>query len=131
MSDADAKGHEPKGRWAEKLAQKRERYEARGRVYRILFLTTGAIVTLGGIAMLVLPGPALVVIPIGLAMLSMQFAWAENVLEKALEQAEKASNQASDLSRGQKIAAGLAIAAGIAAVIAWAIIGDIPLVPYL
>lgn len=129
MSDADAK--KPQGKWAEKLAEKRERYESRGRVYRVLFLTTGAIITLGGIAMLVLPGPALVVIPIGLAMLSMQFAWAENALEKALEQAEKASNQAKDASRGQKIAAGLATAAGIAAVIAWAVIGDIPLVPYL
>jgi uncharacterized protein (TIGR02611 family) len=107
----------------------RERYESRGRVYRMVFVLTGVIVLLAGIAMLVLPGPALVVIPIGLAMLAMEFAWAENALEKALEQAEKASSTAKDASRGQKLAGGAAIGLGAAAMIAWAIIGDVPLLP--
>ena len=119
----------PQGRWAEKLAERREAYQNRGRIYRILFVLTGAIVTLCGIAMLVLPGPALVVIPIGLAMLAMEFAWAENALERALEQAEKASVSAKELSRGQKIAAAVATVLGIAAVVTWALIGDIPIVP--
>jgi uncharacterized protein (TIGR02611 family) len=119
----------PQGKWAEKLAKRREEYKNRGRVYRILFVLTGAIITLAGVALLVLPGPALVVIPIGLAMLAMEFAWAENALEKALEQAERASESAKEASRGQKIAAGVAITLGIGAIVAWAIVGDIPIVP--
>jgi len=36
----------------------------------------GATVVLLGIAMIVLPGPAFIVIPIGLAILGVEFAWA-------------------------------------------------------
>jgi tellurite resistance protein TerC len=35
-----------------------------------------------GVALLVLPGPALVVIPLGLAILSVEFAWARRWLRK-------------------------------------------------
>lgn len=119
----------PQGRWADKLAARREAYRNHGRIYRIVFVITGAIITLCGIAMLVLPGPALVVIPIGLAMLAMEFAWAENALERALEHAERASASAKEASRGQKISAAIAIVLGIAAVVTWALIGDIPIVP--
>ena len=59
MSDP-ATENKPQGRWADKLAERRAAYQERGRIYRILFVLSGAIVTLAGIAMLVLPGPALV-----------------------------------------------------------------------
>jgi uncharacterized protein (TIGR02611 family) len=120
---------EPQGRWADKLAERRAAYQQRGRIYRALFVLTGAIVTLAGIAMLVLPGPALVVIPIGLAMLAMEFAWAENALERALEQAEKASEAAKETSRAQRVAAVVATVLGIAALAAWGLLADIPIVP--
>jgi hypothetical protein len=48
-------------RWAAKLAERRENHLQRGRLYRVLFMIAGTIVTLVGVAMLVLPGPALVV----------------------------------------------------------------------
>ena len=67
-------------------------------------MVTGVIITLGGIAMLALPGPAFVVIPIGLAMLAMEFAWAEHALEKALDQADKAQQKAREASKLQKVA---------------------------
>ena len=115
--------------WAEKLEQWRERYQERGRIYRVLYTTTGAILVLAGIAMLVLPGPAFVVIPIGLAMLAMEFAWAENALEKALVQADKASQKARDASRAQKIMGGVATALGIAAAVAAWFLWEIPVIP--
>ena len=43
---------------------------------RIAVLTVGGTVLAVGIAMIVAPGPAIVVIPIGLAVLGMEFAWA-------------------------------------------------------
>lgn len=125
MSDAEA----PRSKWADKLAERRARYQERGRLYRVMFVFTGAVVTLGGLAMLLLPGPAFVVIPIGLAMLAMQFAWAENALEKALTQAEKAQKTASEASRTQKIFSAVAIALGIAAFAVAAILWDIPVLP--
>ena len=41
----------------------------------------GSILTLG-IAMVVLPGPAIVVIPVGLGVLGLEFAWARHWLRK-------------------------------------------------
>jgi len=40
-------------------------------------------VVLIGLALIVLPGPAFIVIPIGLAILATEFAWAGHVLAKA------------------------------------------------
>ena len=56
--------------------------------------------------MLALPGPAFVVIPIGLAILSLEFAWAEHLLEKALIKGEEAKRKASEASPAQKALTG-------------------------
>ncbi len=101
----------------------------RSRFYRLLFALAGAIVTLTGIALLVLPGPAFVVIPIGLAMLAMEFAWAERWLEKAIVRAHAAREKAAGASPAQKLLAGIATALGIAAFLAAALLWDIPLLP--
>ena len=47
---------------------------------RFVVLVVGGSVLLFGIALLVLPGPAIVVIPVGLAILSIEFAWARSFL---------------------------------------------------
>ena len=113
----------------EKLEDRRESYAEHGLVYRIVWTTAGFTVVLAGLAMLVLPGPALAVIPIGLAMLALQFAWAEKLLEIAVDKAEAAGNAAKETSAKQRIlgfvAIGLAAAAAVAAAIAW----DIPFLP--
>ena len=43
---------------------------------RIAVAVVGSTVLAVGVALIVLPGPALIVIPVGLAILSMEFAWA-------------------------------------------------------
>ena len=118
---------EPK--FVTKLRAQREQHRDRSRVVRILYGLVGFTLLLSGIAMLVAPGPAFVVIPIGLAILSLEFRWAENMLEKSLEQADKAAQKAAETSRMQRILAGVATALGIAAVVVWAVWGDIPLLP--
>ena len=52
---------------------------------RVAVLAVGSTVVLIGIVMLVTPGPGLVVIPIGLAILSVEFAWARIWLRKVRE----------------------------------------------
>jgi tellurite resistance protein TerC len=49
---------------------------------RIAIAIVGGTVLLIGFAMIVLPGPAIVVIPTGLAILGLEFAWARRWLRK-------------------------------------------------
>ncbi|MDP9023222.1 MAG: PGPGW domain-containing protein [Actinomycetota bacterium] len=42
----------------------------------------GSVVLVAGIAMIVLPGPAILAIPAGLAILATQFRWARKVLDE-------------------------------------------------
>ena len=51
-------------------------------VRRVIVSVVGATVVLIGIALLVLPGPAFVVIPVGLAFLATEYAWARRWLRK-------------------------------------------------
>jgi uncharacterized protein (TIGR02611 family) len=51
-------------------------------VRRIIVSVVGVTVLLIGIALLVLPGPAFIVIPIGLAILATEYAWARHWLRK-------------------------------------------------
>lgn len=52
-------------------------------VRRVLVGTVGAVVLCAGIALLVLPGPAFLVIPLGLAILATEFIWARRWLVMA------------------------------------------------
>ena len=49
---------------------------------RIVIGVVGGTLVLIGAVMIVTPGPALVVIPVGLAILSIEFAWARHWLRK-------------------------------------------------
>lgn len=51
-------------------------------VRRVIVSVLGATVLLIGIALLFLPGPAFVVIPVGLAILATEYAWARRWLRK-------------------------------------------------
>jgi uncharacterized protein (TIGR02611 family) len=55
---------------------------------RIAIGIVGGSVLVVGVCMIVLPGPAFVVIPVGLAILGLEFAWARRWLKKAKAKAE-------------------------------------------
>ena len=55
----------------------------------------GGLVTTAGVVMLVTPGPGLLVIIAGLAILATQFAWAERALDKVKDRARAARDKAS------------------------------------
>ncbi|MCW3010916.1 MAG: hypothetical protein JWO90_1320 [Solirubrobacterales bacterium] len=114
-----------------RVRERREDFQQRGRLYRGAFVVAGFVLLLGGIAMLALPGPAFVVIPIGLAILSLQFAWAETLLERSLVEADKAKRKAQETTPRQRVLSAFAVACGVGAFIALAILYDIPLVPYI
>jgi hypothetical protein len=52
-------------------------------IRRVIVAVIGGTLLLIGLALLVLPGPAFVVIPIGLLILATEFAWARWLLRRA------------------------------------------------
>ena len=68
-------------------------------VKRVIVSIIGATVLLIGIALLVLPGPAFIVIPIGLGILATEYAWARRWLKKARQIAIDAREVASNVFR--------------------------------
>ena len=113
-----------------KLEAQRETYRDKPRPLRWLLVAAGFTLLLAGVVMLVLPGPAFVVIPIGLALLSLQFTWAGRLLDRSLVQADKARRKAAETTWTQRLltagAVVLAIGAGIAV---WSYFGDVPVLP--
>jgi hypothetical protein len=55
----------------------------------------GGLVLFVGVALIFLPGPAFIVIPLGLAILATESAWARHYLLKAREFFEKASEKSA------------------------------------
>jgi uncharacterized protein (TIGR02611 family) len=112
-----------------RLAERRERHRERSKPYRALIVVAGFTVTLGGLIMLVTPGPALVVIPIGLALLALEFAWAERMLHYAIKRADSAKQRAERASRMERLLGAAATLLIIAAIVTGAWVWDIPLLP--
>ena len=62
---------------------------------RIAVAVVGTTVLIIGVVMLIAPGPAIIVIPIGLAILGIEFAWARSWLSKVRQKISR--QNASDL----------------------------------
>jgi tellurite resistance protein TerC len=62
---------------------------------RIAIALIGSTILLLGVAMLILPGPGLLVIPIGLALLSTEFVWARRWLARIREAATRLPREAA------------------------------------
>ena len=75
-------------------------------VGRSIVFVVGMAVVGAGVAMLVLPGPGILVVLGGLVILATQFAWAERALDEVSERASSAVNKAS-ASRGGRFAMGI------------------------
>ena len=62
-------------------------------IRRIVIAVLGFSVVLIGIVMIVLPGPAVVVIPAGLAILGTEFVWARQLLKKVKQTMQDGANR--------------------------------------
>jgi uncharacterized protein (TIGR02611 family) len=56
-----------------------------GQAKRLVITVIGFTFLAVGLAMVVLPGPAVVVIPLGLAILATEFIWAKKLLDRVKE----------------------------------------------
>ncbi|MEW2354062.1 PGPGW domain-containing protein [Spirillospora sp. NPDC029432] len=97
--------------------------------WRIGVFTVGATVLVGGLIMMIAPGPGILGIIVGLAILATEFAWAQRALHRARAAAEKAKEKALD-PRTKRRNTILAIIGGLlagAAVIAYLVVYDFTL----
>ncbi len=69
---------------------------------RIAVFIAGSVVLLAGVAMLVLPGPGIVVIIGGLAILATEFVWAERALDVAKAKASDAGSAVTSRLRRKR-----------------------------
>lgn len=68
-------------RWQQRLTA-RFGLDKRPVARKVVIAVIGFTVLLIGIVMVVLPGPAIIVIPIGLAILASEFAWARRIVRR-------------------------------------------------
>ena len=119
----------PRRRFIDGVKERRARHRERSRVVRTAVVLAGFVVVLVGLAMIPLPGPGLLVIAGGLALLALEFAWAERLLERTIDQMERATDKVKRASRAQQatlvILGALAAVAAVTAAYVW----DIPLLP--
>jgi uncharacterized protein (TIGR02611 family) len=89
---------------------------------KMVVTVVGGAVLLVGVVMLVTPGPAVVMIPLGLAILATEWRWARRLLVRARQAAERARDKATAMDpatrRRRAVAAAVAavcmVAAGVA-----------------
>ena len=113
----------------ERVRARRERHKERSRLYRLGFALLGLVVCAAGVVMLVTPGPGIPVLIVGLAMLALEFAWAERWLERILDRAELAVEQ---VTHGSPVRRAIVLGAGVVALVAIAVmvaVWDLPFVP--
>ncbi len=66
---------------------------------RVAVAVVGAALVAAGLAMLVLPGPGLLVVLAGLAVLATEFAWAQRTLERTRDRARRGAEAVRRRSR--------------------------------
>jgi uncharacterized protein (TIGR02611 family) len=106
----------------ERLLRRRERERRRPVAVRALVVVGGFAAALGGVALLVLPGPGIPLLALGLGLLSLEFDWAERLLRFVLRRAERVT----PARRGHRIALGTAAATFAIAGIVAAVLFGVP-----
>ncbi len=65
------------------------------KIKRIIVAVIGFSILALGIVLIVLPGPAFIVIPVGLAVLATEFMWAKKLLERVKSKIKRKSKSPS------------------------------------
>jgi tellurite resistance protein TerC len=68
----------------------------------VIVIVVGGTVILVGVAMIVLPGPATVMIPVGLAILATEFVWARRLLKRLGREVNALASAARDSVRTRR-----------------------------
>ena len=112
----------------QKLRRRKELHKQRSKLYRIPFAVLGGLVVLVGLGLSLpgVPGPGLLLVALGLAMLALEFDRAERLLERIIDRVEAAREKTSTTQEILLAIGGIAAIVGyVVAVILW----EIPILP--
>jgi uncharacterized protein (TIGR02611 family) len=118
-----------KRRFVDGVRERREKHLERNRIVRVIVAIFGFLVVLAGVAMLVLPGPGLLVIAIGLGTLALEFVWAERLLERTVDKMDEAADAVKRSSPTQRALGVTLLALAAGGLVAAAVLWDLPLLP--
>ncbi len=112
----------------QKLRRRKELHKQRSKLYRVPFAVVGVLVVLAGLALSLpgIPGPGLLLVGLGLAMLALEFDRAERLLERIIDRVEAVRDKTS---AAQEIALALCGVAAIVGYVVAAILWEIPVLP--
>jgi hypothetical protein len=98
----------------DRLEERRERHSGRSRTYRIAFAAVAFALLLAGVVLSLplVPGPGLPLIAVALAMLALEFDWAERLLRRVAHRVEQVEERVG--WRGIAAFAVAALVAGVA-----------------
>lgn len=97
---------------------------------RVVVAVVGGLVTAVGVVMIVTPGPAFVLIPLGLAILATEFHWARRWLDWAKAKAEEARRRSEQMDpavrRRRLLVSGTVVLVTVSALVAYVAVYDWP-----
>jgi hypothetical protein len=105
-----------------RVAQVQRAYRHNSILFRILWVVAGATVVLVGLAMTVLPGPAIVVLPVGMAMLAAEFLWARRLLDVGIDRGVDAKRRVQAAGPAARLLTSLAGLCLVGAVVAFLVL---------
>jgi len=82
-------------RFVEGLQERRARHKERHHLIRVVAAIGGFLIVLLGIILIPLPGPGLLIVAVGLAVLALEFTWAEQLLERTVDRLSEAGRGSS------------------------------------
>ena len=91
-------------------------------VFRVLWIVVGITLLAAGLAMTVLPGPAIIVLPVGLAMLAAEFVWARRLLNLGIERGVDVKRRIQQAPAAVRVLGTLAVACGLAALVVFVLL---------
>ena len=112
----------------QKLRHRKEQHKQRSKLYRVPFAVLGGLIVLVGLALSLpgVPGPGLLLVGVGLAMLALEFDRAERLLERIIDRVEAVRDKTST---AQEVAIALLGVAALAAYVVAAVLWEIPVLP--
>lgn len=128
--EAEERGTQ-RARMMARVRARKERHKARSRFYRAGVVGAGSSLILVGFLLSLpgVPGPGLLVVAIGLALLALEFDRAERLLDRILERLERMGEATSRASGRQKALTGALVVVAAAAAIAAVVLLDLPFLP--
>jgi uncharacterized protein (TIGR02611 family) len=111
-----------------RVRERKERHRQRSRIYRIAVAAVGVVLILLGLLLSLpgVPGPGLLVVALGLALLALEFDRAERLLERILGRLERVGETASRASGLQKAVTGAIVLVAAGTAIAAVVFLDVP-----